>query len=158
IEDGGIVHVTSSDAEQMKRALEMVDLVTKDVEVGEIYDGKVTQIVKGRDGGGEIGALVEVLPGKVGMVHISALEWHRVEKVTDILNVGDVVKVKVMSVDRDKDRIELSRKELLPPPPGGIPPRDMTRDDRPRRGGFGGGRLGRPFGRGPRPLPRRHVE
>lgn len=165
IEDDGTVHVTSNDAEAMAKALKMVEAVTKEIQVGEEYDGRVTQIVKERNGNGEIGALVEILPGQVGMVHVSALEWHRVEKVSDILHVGDTVRVKVMGIDKEKGRIELSRKALLPKPEGYIEePRGMGRR------GFGGG--ARRFGHrdhfnnghddrsqdGPRPVPRHNDE
>lgn len=165
IDDDGTVHVTSNDAEAMAKALKMVEAVTKEIQIGEEYEGHVTQIVKERNGNGEIGALVEILPGQVGMVHISALEWRRVENVSDILHVGDTVRVKVMGVDKEKGRIELSRKAFLPKPEGYVEePRGMGRrgfgggtrrfDN---RGSFDRGRDDRPQS-GPRPMPRRNDE
>jgi len=116
IEQDGTVFITSVTQEGMEKAVNWVNDLTKEVEVGEIYEGTVTQIIKGQMNGDEIGAIVEILPGKDGMVHISNLDWKRVDKVTDILNIGDTVKVKVMEVDKERDRISLSRKELLPKP------------------------------------------
>ena len=79
--------------------------MTKEVEAGEVYMGKVTRLMN-------FGAFVEVLPGKEGLVHISQLARERVEKVEDVVNVGDEIMVKVIEID-DKGRINLSRKELL---------------------------------------------
>jgi polyribonucleotide nucleotidyltransferase len=82
-----------------------IELLLKDVEVGEIYEGKVTRLMN-------FGAFVEVLPGKEGLLHISRMENRRVEKVEDVVSVGDVVKVKVYEID-NQGRINLTRKELL---------------------------------------------
>lgn len=118
IEQDGTVFITSTSAEGMDKAVKWVEDLTKEVEVGEIYEGAVTQIIKGQNNGDEIGAIVEILPGKDGMVHISNLDWRRVDKVTDVVNIGDKVKVKVMEIDAERGRISLSRKELLPKPEG----------------------------------------
>ena len=80
-------------------------MLTKDVEVGEVYEGKVTRIMN-------FGAFIEILPGKEGLLHISKMAKERVEKVEDVMNIGDVVKVKVPEID-SQNRIHLSRKELL---------------------------------------------
>ncbi len=82
-----------------------IELLTKDVEVGEVYEGKVVRIMN-------FGAFIEILPGKEGLLHISKMAKERVEKVEDVMNIGDIVKVKVTEID-SQDRINLSRKELL---------------------------------------------
>ncbi|MDP2736721.1 MAG: polyribonucleotide nucleotidyltransferase [bacterium] len=145
IEQDGTVFITSVNQEGSVKAVKWVEDLTREVKVGEEYEGTVTQIIKGQMNGDEIGAIVEFLPGKDGMVHISNLAWDRVEKVSDILHVGDTVKVKVMEVDKERGRIGLSRKELLPKPEGYVerPPFRPT-------GGSGHGPAGaggrRPFG------------
>ena len=83
----------------------MIEDLVREVEVGETYEGKVTRIMN-------FGAFVEVLPGKEGLVHISQLAKERVEKVEDVVAIGDVVKVKVIEIDR-QGRVNLSRKVLL---------------------------------------------
>lgn len=106
IDQSGAISVASSDAEMIQKAIEMIDALVKEVEVGETYEGIVRRIEK-------FGAFVEVLPGKDGLVHISELEHRRVNNVEDVLKVGDTVQVKVIEID-DKGRINLSRKALLP--------------------------------------------
>ncbi|PLX25907.1 polyribonucleotide nucleotidyltransferase, partial [Candidatus Parcubacteria bacterium] len=96
IEQDGTVMITSTEEEGASKAKEWIENIVKDIEVGEVYEGKVTQIVKGRDNGSELGAIVELLPGKDGMVHISQVSHKRIAKITDEINVGDTVKVKVM--------------------------------------------------------------
>lgn len=91
--------------EGAEAARKEIELLTKDVEVGEVYEGKVTRIMN-------FGAFIEILPGKEGLLHISKMAKGRVEKVEDVMNVGDIVKVKVTEID-SQDRINLSRKELL---------------------------------------------
>ena len=82
-----------------------VELLTKDVEVGEVYKGKVVRIMP-------FGAFIEILPGKDGLLHISKMANHRVEKVEDVMNIGDEVEVKVTEIDK-QGRINLNRKDLL---------------------------------------------
>jgi polyribonucleotide nucleotidyltransferase len=118
IEQDGMVMVTGSDPVQVKVAIEWINNIVREIQAGEIFDGKVTRIM-------DFGAFVQVLPGKEGMVHISELEWFRVGKVEDVLKVGDDVKVKVIEID-DMGRINLSRKALLPRPEG-LPP-ESARD------------------------------
>ncbi|MFA6304182.1 MAG: polyribonucleotide nucleotidyltransferase [Patescibacteria group bacterium] len=118
IEQDGTVFITSANAEGSKKAVQWVEDLTKEIKVGEEYEGTVTQIMKGQMNGDEIGAIVELLPGKDGMIHISNVDWKRIDKVSDVLHVGDTVKVKVMEVDKERGRIGLSRKELLPKPEG----------------------------------------
>jgi polyribonucleotide nucleotidyltransferase len=103
IEDTGEVYITSENEEGAKKALEWVKSLTKEVAVGEIYQGKIKRIL-------EFGAFAEILPGQEGMIHISQLANKRVNKVTDVVKIGDVVPVKVISID-EQGRINLSLKE-----------------------------------------------
>jgi len=105
IEDDGLVMVTSTDAEGMKRAMEWIGKLTEEIEVGKIYEGKVTRIM-------DFGAFVEILPKQEGLVHISELAPYHVGKVTDLVNLGDTVRVKVYEVD-DMGRVNLSIKRTL---------------------------------------------
>ncbi len=105
VDDDGTVSVYSNDGESLKKAVEAVKRYTASVEVGKIYNGIVKNIL-------DFGAFVEILPGKEGLVHISKLADYRVDKVTDVLNIGDEVEVKVTEIDR-QGRINLSRKAVL---------------------------------------------
>ncbi|MCI9475702.1 MAG: polyribonucleotide nucleotidyltransferase [Emergencia sp.] len=104
-DDPGLVSIYSADMEGANEARHRIELLTKEVEVGEIYEGTVTRIMN-------FGAFLEILPGKEGLLHISKMAKERVEKVEDVVNIGDVVKVKVTEID-SQNRINLSRKELL---------------------------------------------
>ena len=110
IEDDGTVLIGSADSEMAAKAEAMVKGQTTEAEVGKVYEGEVVNIQKDRMSGKEIGAIVEILPGKTGMVHISEISPERIEKVTDKVKVGDRVKVKVMSVDPERGRTALSIK------------------------------------------------
>ena len=110
IEPDGRVFIAAVDPEGGKKAKEMIETLVKEVEPGEIYTGKVTRVER-------YGAFVEVLPGKEGLLHISHLDHHRVEKTEDVVNLGDEIEVKILDID-DKGRINLSRKALLEKPPG----------------------------------------
>ena len=112
IEDDGLVMISSIDAEMAKKAEDLIFGQTKEPQIGEIYEGPVIQIMKDRMRGTEIGAIVQILPNKDGMVHISQIAPERIEKVSDKVKVGDVVKVKVVDVDKEKGRISLSMKEV----------------------------------------------
>lgn len=116
IEQDGTVMITSTDGEGAARAKQWIENIVKEIEIGEIYEGQVVNIVTDRNKGTEIGAIVQLLPGKDGMVHISQISHERTNKVSDVLKVGDTVKVKVMEVDKEKGRVSLSIKELLPKP------------------------------------------
>jgi len=105
VEDDGTVTIATSDAAAASMAVDMVNWLTEEAEVGKIYLGKVKKVV-------DFGAFVEILPGTEGLVHISQLARERVNKVTDILNEGDEVSVKVIEIDRS-GKIRLSRKEAL---------------------------------------------
>lgn len=118
IEQTGLVLITSTDGEGAQKAKEWIENIVKDIVIGEIYDGKVIQIIKDRNSGSEIGAIVELVPGKDGMVHISNIAYNRIEKVSDVLKIGDNAKVKVVDVDTANNKISLSIKDLLPKPEG----------------------------------------
>ncbi|WP_027338746.1 polyribonucleotide nucleotidyltransferase [Halonatronum saccharophilum] len=106
IEDDGTIFIAAADQESGKQAVDIIEKLTKDVEVGEIYLGEVKRIMN-------FGAFVEVLPGKDGLVHISKLADGHVKSVEDVVKVGDEVMVKVIEID-DRGRINLSRKDALP--------------------------------------------
>ncbi|MEK9181271.1 MAG: polyribonucleotide nucleotidyltransferase [Patescibacteria group bacterium] len=105
IEDDGSVAVTSKDPEGMKKAVEWIKNLVREVEPGEVFEGKVTRIM-------DFGAFVEVLPGKEGLVHISELAPYRVGRVEDIVNLGDTVKVICTEID-PQGRINLSMKAMM---------------------------------------------
>ncbi|MEL7449875.1 MAG: polyribonucleotide nucleotidyltransferase [Pseudomonadota bacterium] len=104
IDNDGTVRIASVDGESGREAKRRVDLITADVEVGRIYEGTVARLM-------DFGAFVTILPGKDGLVHISQISEERVEKVSDKLAEGDVIKVKVLEVDR-QGRIRLSMRNL----------------------------------------------
>lgn len=105
IEDDGNVSIFGKDSEGMKKALELVKAQTQSVELNVVYDGKVTKITK-------FGAFVEVLPGKEGLLHISEISDKRVAKVEDVLKEGQIVKVKVITLE-DENKFNLSMKALI---------------------------------------------
>ena len=110
INDDGLVSIYGTDAAMTEACRKEIEILTKDVEVGEIYEGTVTRILSTAKG--SVGAFIEILPGKEGLLHISKMAKQRVEKVEDVMNVGDRVTVKVVEID-SQDRINLSRKDLL---------------------------------------------
>ncbi|MDO4745165.1 MAG: polyribonucleotide nucleotidyltransferase [Bacillota bacterium] len=110
IDDTGLVYIAAPDMESARAGVREIELLIKEPEPGEIYEGKVTRILTTAKG--SVGAFIEILPGKEGLLHISKMAKERVEKVEDVMNVGDVVKVKVTEID-SQNRINLSRKELL---------------------------------------------
>ena len=108
IEDDGRVFVSTTDEAAGKKALSIIEAIAKDVQPGQVFMGKVTRLMT-------FGAFVEFAPGKEGLVHISKLDNKRVEKVEDVVNVGDEIPVKVLEIDK-QGRINLSRKDALPAP------------------------------------------
>lgn len=106
IEDDGKVFIAAISFEAGERAIDMIEKIVKEIEVGEVYLGKVTRIMN-------FGAFVDVLNGKEGLVHISNIARERIQKVEDVLSVGDEVLVKVMEID-NQGRVNLSRKAVLP--------------------------------------------
>lgn len=105
IEEDGHVFVSSQNLDDARRAMQMIETIAVDPEVGAIYKGKVTRLMN-------FGAFVEIAPGKEGLVHISKLDKQRVEKVEDVVAVGDIIVVKVTEIDQ-QGRINLSRKDAL---------------------------------------------
>jgi polyribonucleotide nucleotidyltransferase len=110
IQDDGSVNIGSNNAENTQKAVDWIRSLTREVEAGEIYTGKVTRIMP-------FGAFVEILPGKEGLVHISELANYRVPTVEDVVNIGDEVQVLVTEIDR-QGRVNLSRRALLEPADG----------------------------------------
>ncbi len=105
INDEGFVFISGIDGNNARKALQIVDTIANGPEVGAIYRGKVVRIM-------DFGAFVEIVPGMDGLVHISKLDKSRVEKVEDIVSIGDEIVVKVTEIDR-QGRINLSRKDAL---------------------------------------------
>jgi len=103
-DDVGFIAIYAVDQESAEAARREIELITKDVEVGETYEGKVTRIMA-------FGAFIEILPGKEGLLHISKMADHRVAKVEDVMNIGDTVKVKVTEID-SQNRINLERPDV----------------------------------------------
>ncbi len=110
LSDDGTVFVASNDQAAINKARSIIETIVRDVEVGDVYEGIVTKIMENEKG--QFGASVNFAPGKDGMVHISKLSKDRVDKVTDVVNVGDIVLVKVIKID-DKHRVDLRLKEVL---------------------------------------------
>ena len=106
IKEDGTVFVSSTDHDGVNEAIRIIESLTKEVEAGEVYLGKVTKITA-------FGAFIEILPNKEGLCHISKLDNKRVEKVEDVVSVGDEILVKVTDID-SQGRINLSRKDALP--------------------------------------------
>jgi len=149
IEDDGLIYITSAHADMAKKAEDWIQNIVKEVLPGEIYEGTVTQILKDRNSGGEIGAVVEIAPGKDGMVHISEFSQGRIRNVSDVVHVGQKIKVKVVDVDKERGRTSLSVKALGTDSDLVIPPSALDTS-----GGFDrGGSRGRPSGGRP---PFRH--
>ena len=113
IDEDGTITIASSDPAKAEEAKRRIQQITAEVEIGKIYEGAITKIL-------DFGALVNLLPGKDGLLHISQIAHERVEKVTDYLSEGQIVKVKVMETD-EKGRIKLSMKVLLDRPGQGGP-------------------------------------
>ena len=157
VEDDGSIHIGSTSEENARRAIEILEGLTKEVQVGEIYNGKVVRIV-------DFGAFVELPGGRDGLVRIGELADHHVPSVEDVVQLGDEIMVKVIEID-SMGRINLSRRAVLTGEDGEPQPESVGAgaereraprplDDRPRRpggGGYGGGRgNGGPGGRGGR--------
>jgi polyribonucleotide nucleotidyltransferase len=127
VEDDGTVNVASSDSDAVKKALDIIKGLTTEPEVGATYKGTVTRVA-------DFGAFIEIMPGTDGLLHVSEMAHHRVDKVTDVMKEGDPVEVKVISIDRD-GKIRLTRRELLPLPEGEEGERAKQRIEQAREGG-----------------------
>jgi polyribonucleotide nucleotidyltransferase len=150
VEDDGTVNIASADSDAVKRALDIIKGLTTEPEVGATYKGTVSRVA-------DFGAFIEIMPGTDGLLHVSEMAHHRVERVNDVMKEGDEVEVKVLSIDRD-GKIRLTRRELLPFPEGpeGEAAKARLLQSReqggppPRSGGGGGGRDRGPRDRGGR--------
>ncbi len=137
IEDSGLVMVSSVDAAASEKAVKMIQDIVREIMPGEVFDGKVVKLM-------DFGAFVELLPGKDGMVHISQLANYRVNKVEDIVAVGDTLKVQVQEID-DMGRINLTHKPFAPEPTAEQLAQSSSGGGS-DRGGSGGGRPSGGFG------------
>ena len=135
IEDSGLVMVTSTNPEAMEKAVTIIKNIVREIEAGEVFDGKVTRLMN-------FGAFVELVPGQEGLVHISELANYRVGQVEDVVKVGDAIKVQVKEID-DQGRINLTHRPFAAPAPAGATEHasgfgDRDRGSRPSGGGFRG--------------------
>ena len=128
IEDDGRIIIAAVNSENSEKAVELIKRITQMPEAGEVYTGPVKRIA-------EFGAFVEILPGKEGLLHISQIDFRRLNTVDEVLKVGDVVTVKLLRVE-DNGKLVLSRKALMEPPEGYVEPEG--RQDRGDRGDRGG--------------------
>ncbi|MBI5465718.1 MAG: polyribonucleotide nucleotidyltransferase [Candidatus Kerfeldbacteria bacterium] len=129
IEDDGLVMITSVSAEASDKAVAWIKNLTREVRVGEVFQGKVTRLMN-------FGAFVEILPRQEGLVHVSELAWGYVNNVNDVVKVGDTLEVKVIEID-EMGRINLSHRQTMPKPEGYVPPAN--------HGGSNGGSRSRNF-------------
>jgi polyribonucleotide nucleotidyltransferase len=106
IDDDGTVLIASTEADSSDKAREMIEALVREPERGTVYAGKVKKITN-------FGAFVEILPGKEGLLHISQIAHKRINKVEDVLKVGDEIEVKLLDIDA-QGKLDLSRKALLP--------------------------------------------
>ena len=111
----GIVDIFGTDKQSMDKALDWIKGIIAVPEVGQVYTGKVVSIL-------EFGAFVEILPGKEGLLHISEIDWKKLDKVEDVLHVGDEVEVKLLEIDPKTGKMRLSRKALIEKPEGYVEP------------------------------------
>lgn len=109
-DQGGKVSIFAVDGDSLNNALVRIKAIVQQPEVGEVYDGKVKSIMP-------FGAFVEFLPGKDGLLHISEIKWERVENVSDVMEEGEEIKVKLIDIDKRTGKFKLSRKVLIPRPP-----------------------------------------
>jgi polyribonucleotide nucleotidyltransferase len=124
IEEGGKIIIASTDVSAAQRAVEMIKEITVEAEVGKVYQGKVVRIE-------EYGAFLEILPNIIGLLHVSEIAHYRVKSVRDVLKLGQVLEVKVISIDED-NKVRVSRKALEEPPTS--PPPEGERGQKPKGG------------------------
>ncbi len=129
IDDKGVVEISGAGIEAVEAAKKRIKAIVAVPEVGEIYQGKVKSVVS-------FGAFVEIIPGKEGLLHVSEMDWKRVESAEDFTKEGEILEVKLIGVDEKTGKLKLSRRALLPKPEGYVerPPRG---DRPPRRDGGG---------------------
>jgi polyribonucleotide nucleotidyltransferase len=140
VDDYGIIEIAGAGIEPIEAAKARIKAIVAIPETGEVYMGKVKSVVS-------FGAFIEILPGKEALLHISEMDWGRVENAEDFTKEGDMMEVKLIGVDQKTGKLKLSRRALVPKPEGYVerPPRDDRggdrRDDRgPRRDDRGGDR------------------
>jgi polyribonucleotide nucleotidyltransferase len=109
VDNKGVVDVFADNEDSINEAVNRIKSIAAEPEIGETYKGKVKSIMN-------YGAFVEILPGKDGLLHISEIEWHRLNNVSDVLKEGDVIDVKLIDIDSKTGKFKLSRKALLPKP------------------------------------------
>jgi polyribonucleotide nucleotidyltransferase len=107
--DFGIIDIVAYNVESKEAVVTKIKGIIAVPEIGEIYKGKVKSILP-------FGAFIEILPGQDGLLHISEIDWKRLEKVEDALKVGDIVEVKIIGIDPKNGKMKLSRKVLMPKP------------------------------------------
>ncbi len=120
IDDDGVITIAATSGDAAEKAKEWIEAITAKPEIGKVYEGKVKEIREG------LGALVEFMPGKVGLLHISQIARERVEDVAEYLNAGDTIEIKLLDITRD-GKFKLSRKVLLPKPEGWVESDDYDR-------------------------------
>ncbi len=147
IDGHGKVEVCSQDKQSIEAAMEMINSIIVMPEVNTVYTGKIKSIVP-------FGAFVEILPGKEGLLHISEIEWKRLENVEDVLKEGQEIEVKLIEVDEKTGKLRLSRKALLPKPEGYTSERRSSEGGDRRSGGRRDDRGGDRKQFKPRPRPR----
>ena len=131
IEDSGLIFVTSLNGEAMEKAKKWIAGIVEKPEVGKVYKGKIIRIIDG------VGAILEFLPGKDGMIHISEMGWGRTERVEDVVKMGQEIEAKVIEYDAQEGKTRLSLKQMTPPPEGYVAPVRRPFNG-PPRGGPGG--------------------
>lgn len=130
IDDDGMVVISSQTAENNRKARDKIEAIIREPEVGMVFEGEVKRIMN-------FGAFVEFSPGKEGLCHISELAYERTERVEDVVNIGEIIKVKIIKVDH-MNRIDVSLRALKDPPEGWVEP--PKRERKPSHGGFRGRR------------------
>lgn len=123
----GVVSIAAANRASIDAALERINQIVAIPEVGKTYKGKVKSILA-------FGAFVEILPGKDGLLHVSEIDWKRVENVTDVLSEGDEIEVLLKEVDEKTGKLRLSRRDLMPKPEGYVEREARPRGERPERG------------------------
>ena len=126
IEDQGRIEISAPDKDAIDAAIARIRAIVALPEVGEIYKGKVKSIV-------QFGAFIEIMPGKEGLLHVSEIDWKRIENPESVLKVGDIIEVKLLEVDQRSGKLKLSRKALLPKPEGHSESDRGERGPRPER-------------------------
>jgi polyribonucleotide nucleotidyltransferase len=126
IDDQGRIEISAPDKDAIDAAIARIRAIVAIPEVGEIYKGKVKSIV-------QFGAFIEIMPGKEGLLHVSEIDWKRIENPESVLKVGDIVEVKLLEVDQRSGKLKLSRKALLPKPEGFTEGGHGDRGPRPER-------------------------